>query len=106
MHFNRPLHFFSTFPFETELGHLVDMKTGMKNLLSQLVRRIAEREALEDSGYLIFDADQYFTQMFYNQFVKRNFSRCKRNSYVIIDNTVIRVTFIAADKIMDKKMSL
>ena len=38
IHFNKLLDFFSTFPFETELRHLVDMITGMKNPLSQLVR--------------------------------------------------------------------
>ena len=42
----------------------MDMITGMKNPLSQLVRRIAEPEALEDSGDLVFDTDQYFTQNF------------------------------------------
>ena len=78
------------------------MITGMKNPLSQLVRRIAEREALEDSGDLVFDTDQYFTKNLL-QSVREN---CKRNGYVIIDSAVIRVTLITADRVIGIKMSL
>ena len=102
--FGRPLHtlqqavtFFSSFPFETELEHLIDMITGMKNSLSQLVRRISEREALEDSGDLVFDTDQNFTQNVL-QSVREN---CKRNSYVIINNAVICIKLIGVDRVIE-----
>ena len=73
------------------------MITGMKNSLSQLVRRISEREALEDSGDLVFDTDQNFTQNVL-QSVREN---CKRNSYVIINNAVICIKLIGVDRVIE-----
>jgi len=104
IHFKRHLEFFSAFPFENFLGQLTKMITGKKHALQQLVRRLAEHDHLEDSGFAFGDLKKFNSTMADSV----NTSR-RSDSFFILNETVVRVKVLpsrTSNRLMMSQMKL
>ena len=103
IYFTKPLNWFSTFPFETELGKIVDMINGLNKPLAQLVRCVAEREELEDQFGGEFATDKYFNDNVIN--AVRVADDSEKYSFVIMEKYFLRITFITDDAVYGTVMT-